>query len=57
MRVTFRDRNAPSRMSLRYLEVLKHHERLSDIKKGAKDGFTKQHKADVFRGKIERSQV
>ena len=55
MRVTFRDRNAPSRMRLRYLEVLKHHERLSDIKKGAKDGFTKQHTADVFRGKIERS--
>ena len=37
--IAFRDRNSPSKMRLRYLEVLKHQERLNGIKKGTNDNF------------------
>ena len=37
--MAFRDRNSTSKMRLRYLDVLKHRERLNDIKKGTNDDF------------------
>ena len=37
--MAFRDRNSPSKMRLRYLDVLKHQERLNDIKKGTNGDF------------------
>ena len=38
-RIACRDWNAPSKVQLRYLEILKHQERLNDIKKGTRDNF------------------
>ena len=58
-RIAFRGQNVPSKVRLRYLEVVKHQERLNDIKKGTVHlsnlQNTIQDKADVFRGKIERN--
>ena len=49
-------------MRLRYLEALKHQEKLSDIKRGTRDIFRgcktlSKCKVYVFRGKIERSLI